>query len=402
MRTEIRKNIRHSGVNWSVLLVETDSKGKRKVTVYSDPDTKKPFKTKKAAQQYKTEIDNAIGTKSLVRRSLITLEEWNQKFLETKGITLKPATVSSYEKNIRVHINPALGKIPIQDLEVQDINTFSGLLLSSGRRVFSHSKKEGLSERTVQYIQTILQASLEEAVRQGLLVRNVAKLATKPKVQRDPERVKFWTPEELAIFLEAIKGHELERLFRFYAFTGCRRGEALFLTERDIDFNAGTVTFRGTVGKIDGKQAIGSNKSDRSFRKIRVDKELLKLLDLELQQRAKERKALGIGYKDKNLVFAEVDGDYLHSERPTRIFREIVSNLDLPKITLHNLRTTHSSILLAEGFSVNYVAKRIGDDPATVMKYYAEILPSEETEAIERFSSTISAATKRRESKLLS
>ena len=181
-------------------------------------------------------------------------------------------------------------------------------------------------------------------------------------------------------------------MFRFYAFTGCRRGEALNLSEREIDFDKGTVTLSGSVNKIDGKIVQGSTKTTRSYRTIEVDTDILRLLDSQLEKRAIEKKALGSGYSDSNLVFANVDGTYLNPNRVYNQFVAVVTKLDVPEIPLHGLRHTHASILLANRVSVNYVAQRLGDTPATIMNTYAHVLPSEGNSAVESFSSTVTSA----------
>jgi len=392
MNVLLRKNTLKKRISWSVIVREVDQKGKRKDSYYSNPDTGKAFETKKQAKDFATELESSINNRAFVKRSEITFEEWLKVYLDTVEIKLKPSTFASYKGKIRVHIVPNLGHIPLQELEGHHLNAFYIELGKSGRKSFAHSRGAGLSPRTIEYIATIIGASLQEGVKQGVLARNVAKFATKPKVQRNPEAIKFWTPAELAIFLEAIEGHPLENLYRFLAFTGCRRGEALYLSERAIDFEKGKVTLSGTVGRVEGKLLVGSNKSERGYRTIEVDRELLKLLDRELEKRASEKKLLGRGYESQNLVFAEPNGGYINPTRATRVFGEIVAKLDLPRITLHGLRHTHCSILLANGSSINYVAKRLGDDPATVMKTYAHILPSEGVEAVEGFLNLLNEA----------
>ena len=155
------------------------------------------------------------------------------------------------------------------------------------------------------------------------------------------------TPSELKTFLDSIKGHRLEALYTFYAFTGCRRGEALNLSEREIDFEKGTVTFTGTINKIDGVIVQGSTKTTRGNRTIQVDFDILRFLDTQLERRGIGRKALGSGCNDSNLVFANLDETYLYPDRITRTFSEIVTKLEVPRIPLHGLRHTHASILLA-------------------------------------------------------
>jgi len=392
VNAHIHKNTRKSGTSYSVRLVETDSTGKKKESWLNNPDTGKPFATKKLAEAFRTNLLHTVNSGTYVSKSNLLFGEWLEQYLDTVKVRLAPSTFSSYRKNVRNHIIPRLGNIPVQKLTAQHLNKVYRELLTEGKLTKSHGASAGLSPRTVNYVHTIIGASLLEAFNQGLVARNVATLATAPKTQRNPEDVKHWTASELKTFLDSIKGHHFEDLFRFYAFTGCRRGEALNLSEREIDFDKGTVTLSGSVNKIDGKIVQGSTKTTRSYRTIEVDTDILRLLDSQLEKRAIEKKALGSGYSDSNLVFANVDGTYLNPNRIYNQFIAVVQKLDVPEIPLHGLRHTHASILLANRVSVNYVAQRLGDTPATIMNTYAHVLPSEGNSAVESFSSTVTSA----------
>lgn len=392
MNAYVYKRIRKSGISYTVRLVETDPAGKKKESWLNNPDTGKPFATKKDAETFKTSLLHSVNSGTYVSKSNLLYSEWLEQYLDTVKVRLKPSTFSSYRKNVNNHIIPRLGNIPIQKLTAQHLNKVYRELLTEGKLTNSHGTNAGLSPRTVNYVHTIIGASLKEAFNQGFVARNVATLATAPKTQRNPEDVKHWTPIELKTFLDSIGGHRLEDLFTFYAFTGCRRGEALNLNEREIDFERGTVTFTGTINKIDGKIVQGSTKTTRGHRTVQVDTNILRLLDAQLENRANDRKALGSGYSESNLVFANVDGTYLYPERITRVFSEIVSKLDVPRIPLHGLRHTHASILLASRCSINYVAQRLGDNPATIMNTYAHVLPNEGNAAVDNFLATVTNA----------
>jgi integrase len=55
----------------------------------------------------------------------------------------------------------------------------------------------------------------------------------------------------------------------------------------------------------------------------------------------------------------------------TNIFLHRARKLGFP-IRLHDLRASHSTALLDRGVPVHVVAKRIGDDPATLLRSYAK------------------------------
>ena len=94
------------------------------------------------------------------------LDEW------LDGLRLAPSTVASYRKNIRLHVAPCLGDVPLAALTTERINRLYRELERSGRA--DHREGEGLSPRTVRYVHTILSAALAAAVKTRRLARNPA------------------------------------------------------------------------------------------------------------------------------------------------------------------------------------------------------------------------------------
>jgi hypothetical protein len=132
------------------------------------------------------------------------LDEW------LAGLRLAPSTLASYGKNIRLHVKPHLGSVPLVQLTTARINAMYRTLETSGRA--DHREGEGLSPRTVRYIHTILSASLAAAVESGRLARNPAARAHPPtaKEARPPE-MHPWTAEQLAAFLSWAAREDRER-----------------------------------------------------------------------------------------------------------------------------------------------------------------------------------------------
>jgi integrase len=56
---------------------------------------------------------------------------------------------------------------------------------------------------------------------------------------------------------------------------------------------------------------------------------------------------------------------------------------------VYDLRHTHATLLLLAGIPIHVVAARLGDDPATVLRHYAHLLPTTQREAADRFEAVI-------------
>lgn len=155
-----------------------------------------------------------------------------RQWLPGKKLQLAPTTFKSYERNVEDHIIPALGHIRLRRLRYPQIETFYDHLLAPT------ADRPGLSPKTVYGIHLIIRGSLTEAVRRGLVNRNVALVARSPRLKAIATTDgRSWTDEQLRRFLRASAGHRFFPILWLSATTGMRRYEVLGLTWPDIDLD---------------------------------------------------------------------------------------------------------------------------------------------------------------------
>jgi integrase len=150
-------------------------------------------------------------------------------------------TIAGYRQLLRIHVVPAIGDIPLQDLSALDLDALYARLHATG----SPGGRGPLGNRTIRYVHMMLGKALGDAERKGLVQRNVARLATPPSPSsaRSPE-VTVWTPEELRAFLEFSAASPHGPLLRVAAMTGLRRSELCGLRWVDVDFEPARLTVR--------------------------------------------------------------------------------------------------------------------------------------------------------------
>ena len=321
------------------------------------------------------------------------LDEW------AEGLRLAPSTIASYRKNIRLHIKPALGTVPLAALTTERVDRLYRELERSGRA--DHRQGEGLSPRTVRYVHTILSAALGAAVKTKRLARNPAADASPPtaKQAKAPE-MHPWTAGQLAAFLGWAREHAPAGfpLWHVLAFTGMRRGEALALRWRDVDLDAATVRIRRSAGMIrNAGEGAGVVEGDTKSGKPR-------LVDLDgptvavLRAYRRERGALALQLaRDDALVFGDIEGQHRNPEHVSRQFGRDVTRCcgelgtdALPGIRLHDLRHSHATVLLTAGVPVHVVSQRLGHASAVVtMTVYAHVLPGSQRDAADRFAALV-------------
>ncbi|MEV0854719.1 tyrosine-type recombinase/integrase [Nocardia fluminea] len=226
----------------------------------------------------------------------------------------------------------------------------------------------GVSERTVVTMLTQLTAALDDAVSQGLVTRNVARLVKRPDMT-DPE-MNVWNREQVATFREHVREHRLYALF-LLSMCGLRRSEIMGLRWSRIEGGTLAVTRgRVSVGKDTDE---GDPKSRRSRRSLPLPADVLAALSrLRTVQRA-EALALGVRWSDDRFVAVEEDGSLVRPEWYSDEFQRQAKAAGVPVIRLHDARHTAATVLLDSGVSVSAAAKWLGHDPAVLLRRYAHV-----------------------------
>jgi integrase len=321
----------------------------------------------------------------------ITLGEYLDRWLQTQEHSLSPSTFASYEGNIRLHILPHIGSIPLQRLAPEDLDELYAMLLTNGR-----CNKGGgpLSPKTVRHVHAVIHKALADANRKGSVIRNVADLADSPKLSsRARPKMEVWNADELRHFFELIEGHHLYAAFYVKANTGMRRGELLGLTWRTVDFDNARLSITQTVTAPRYKVTVSDVKSAHSLRTIDLDQRTIAVLRTWRRQQLEQQLETGIRTDDTGFVFAKPNGDPLHPDYFSQVFDRLVAGMDLPRIRLHDIRHTHATLLFKEGVPPKVVSERLGHSSvAFTMQVYQHVLPGMQADAAATFGDIVFGA----------
>jgi integrase len=118
------------------------------------------------------------------------------------------------------------------------------------RAFYQKKLSEGSKPRTVRLIHAALRRALSDAVKQGLVSRNVASLVSPPRVER--YETQTLTVEQAEKLLEAARGSLLDALLILALTAGMRRGELLALRWNDVDFKQSLVFVHRTMTRVGG------------------------------------------------------------------------------------------------------------------------------------------------------
>ena len=95
----------------------------------------------------------------------------------------------------------------------------------------------------------------------------------------------------------------------------------------------------------------------------------------------------------EDLLFTWEDGRPVRPDFITRTFGRQTDGLAVPRLTFHELRHTHATLLLRDGVPVHVVAKRLGHkDPSGDLNVYADAIPDDDGRAVETFTKAVVGA----------
>lgn len=175
--------------------------------------------------------------------------------------------------------------------------------------------------------------------------------------------------------------------FRLLAYSGMRKGEALALTWKDINFNKNTISINKTVTMVENnKLVIQTPKTLSSIRIIYMDDETMSVLK---KWRSKQSHILYMDGKtslNDRLLFSKNDGSLLHPTRPNNWMHQLTKRYGLKYISCHGFRHTHASILFQAGATIKEVQNRLGHaDAKTTLNVYTHVTQKEQNETALKF-----------------
>jgi integrase len=345
--------------------------------------------SKKDAERRLGELINSLDRGGFVQPSRITLGQWLGTWLESCVVpNLKAQTADSYISEIRVHLVPALGAVPLQRLTPQHLQDYYARALREGRT----DGTGGLSASTVRYHHRILHRALKQAVKMGYLGRNVTDAVDPPRLQR--RVMPTMAREDIPRFLEAARDNFYFIVFYTALFTGMRLGELLGLRWCDVDLDMGHISVVQSLYKRAGVCKIGAPKSRSSRRRITLSVSLIEILSRHRMEQEAQGIMLGRPLQETDLVFAYPGNRPLDPSTVTHAFARVLKEAGLNRIRFHDLRHTHGTLLLVAGVNPKIVSERLGHSSvAFTMDVYSHVVPGLQETAAERFEQLISSVS---------
>ncbi len=299
-----------------------------------------------------------------------TLREYTARYLDpTSGLLtgIEKGTREGYAAEAERSFLPRLGELPIDSILKPDIGSW--LAWQESQPVWRDRNKppedqKHVSAKTVKNYHALLSAILKAAVDEGIRKDNPA---FKMRITRGTKRENvFLSPAEFSTVLHFIP-ERYQRLVLFLAGTGLRWSEMSALTWADVNLYGNPPTVRVTRAwkKSKGGPLLRYPKTSKSRRSVSLFPDLVAIM--------------GEPAAADEWVFPAPQGGHMwHGAFYTRIWLNAIakaSDADVcaalgleplrRKPTVHDLRHTHASWLIAQGIPLPYIQARLGHESIT-------------------------------------
>ncbi len=354
------------------------------VTVYVDGRRKRPTLYGKTRKEVANKLNAALSERSSglsFDADKLRLADYLQRWLtDSKQGSVRPVTYQGYERMVRNHLIPTLGRTRVKALTPTHL-----------RGLYRQKTDAGLSARTVGYIHATIHNALEQAVNDGLVARNVADAVKPPQVRT--EEIDPLTPKQTKILFEAVRGERSEALYVLAVTTGLRQGELLGLKWEDIDRDRGLLHVRRTLsGTRGGHPVFSSPKTTKGRRSVKLTARALEAIEGYHERQQEEREELAGLWQDHGLVFPTRVGTPMSRHNlVSRSFKPLLKRTGLPDIRFHDLRHTCASLMLAVGTNPKVVQETLGHANVSVtLDTYSHLLPNMQDEAAQKINELLS------------
>ena len=293
------------------------------------------YKGKKDAERQYREFQNSLTQKvdeSITVKEL--LEQYIQFFTANGG---KETTIRAYNIASKPIIL-ALGRVCAKSVQIYNIENFI------------KEEQNKRSPKTIRNEITLLSSAYNYAIRRGMLSENPCQYAVLPR-QTKPD-IDILSETDIDRFCKALDTAPIDFkvMCELALFCGLRRSEIYGLKKSDI---SDTLTVERVRHHMNGKDIIETPKTLASHRTLSVPKFILKDID-QMKEAQKSRP------EQSEFLVLNDWGEPPASYWCDKHLHKLISENDLPHITMHGLRHTYASMLINAGVPITDVSHQLG------------------------------------------
>lgn len=355
------------------------------VGVRDDGKPKKVYrytKTQSEAVKLLTELKSELLIGVDATKGNILVSDWCNTWVETYKKKLAKSTKTSYQTNIRVHINNFIGGIQVKNMTTQQIQYMLDKIYDDGNNSLSLVIK----------VYNIINGALKKAIELGMIARNPCVGIEFPKDNTKKKRI--FTLDEQISFVKELDNWDSKALFITYLYTGARLGELPALKWTDIDFNKRIIDINKKAIVIyshDNEQKKTKQvvedflKTESSKRKIYITQFLVNILQDHKEKQKRIAEELDIEWSEDNLVFPTINGSVPYTRNIEEKFKRITEKIGVTDATMHSLRHSYATRLFEADVDIKVISKQLGHKTVkTTYDTYIHVLPEKNLKEIDK------------------
>ena len=354
--------------------VGTDTAGRRKTRYASFKGTKRDA----AIELAKLVAGAATGEQ--VDPSRITVGEFLDRWERDWCVSnVSPKTAERYGELLRLHVRPHIGAVRVQKLRPVNLTELYGKLSAT------------LAPRTVGHVHRVFHQALSHGVDWDLVSTNIATRVSPPRVAQ--EEIEILTAKEIRTILDKARGRPIYQIAALALATGMRRGELLALRWQDVDLDGGRITVARSLEQTKGGLRFKEPKTRHGRRTITLPVSAVSDLRTHWKAQQELRLALGAGKSPPaSLVFCGIDGEPCRPDYVSQAWIKVAKAAKV-EATLHSLRHTHASQLIAAGVDIMVISRRLGHgSPTITLGVYGHLMPQADDRAALAIEAAMAAA----------
>jgi len=311
----------------------------RYVASIMNPETGRPIeryaRTEKEAEKKLEDIKYELRQRTLATGPQQTVKQFLERWFEdVHKHQVRETTLYHHKIILNKHLLPTLGHIQLRKLTPVHV-----------QGLYANKLKEGMNPNSLYNVHAVLHRALKDALRWQYVSQNVCDMVSLPS-EIEPESHAL-TIDQAIQLLKAAQGDPLETFVNL-AMTGMRHGEMLALRWDDIDFEERCLQVRRTVVYVGGKYIVGEPKTKKSKREVMLPFFVVEKLLQHKECQQEKRSHAGEQWQNSDLVFCNDNGNFISPDTNRDRFYRLLESAKLPRIRIHDLRHTASTLLSLE------------------------------------------------------
>lgn len=354
---------------WEVTLTHIDPLTGDEVPTYHTVEGK----TRKQAEHARCDLIVELELKGFSASTDMTTRQFINLFLDYKvqSKTIEASTIRGYRSDAKMMCK-YIGAIELRDLNIPTVNAWMAKM-----------SEDGYSPKSISKCFMLLKQALNYALAQDLLTKNPCNFCKPPK--RVKSKINALSREDRSRMLDLARRAQPAAMavaIEIILTTGMRRAEVCALRWSDFDADKRIITVSHALGNGEGGFYLKEPKAGktRSIPLTAHTYEMLKGMRDDAKWMCDKMKV-----KITNAYILGTLETESHPYNPTQLGKDFAAFCKMNgfECTLHDLRHTFATFMIAEGADVRTVSAYLGHANASMtLDIYADVDPEAKMQAV--------------------